>query len=106
VTGEPITLVTIPMWGMTMIDAELRAWLIDVGDAVELGAPMAEIETEKLSGQVEAPCSGVVRRLIAGPGDVLPVGAPIGVIADTTTTEAEIDAFLASAAEDPGTPSA
>jgi pyruvate dehydrogenase E2 component (dihydrolipoamide acetyltransferase) len=95
-TRGAITLIRIPMWGLTMLDAELRAWLVREGDAVASGDPVAEIETDKIAGQVEAPCSGLVRRLVARPGEVLPVGAALGVIADAETPDADIETFLSA----------
>jgi pyruvate dehydrogenase E2 component (dihydrolipoamide acetyltransferase) len=100
-TRDAITLVKVPMWGMTMLDGEMRAWLVGVGDTVQMGAPIAELETGKITGEVEAPAAGVVRRLLAMPGDVVLVGALIGVIADQTATEEEIDEFLSRESTDP-----
>jgi len=97
---DRITLIRVPMWGLTMLEAELRSWLVQEGDPVASGAPVAEIETDKITGQVEAPCSGVVRRLVARPGEMLPVGAPLGVIADADVMDAEIDAFLSAEGRD------
>jgi pyruvate dehydrogenase E2 component (dihydrolipoamide acetyltransferase) len=91
----PITKLGIPKWGMSMTEGKLVGWLVEEGTALAQGDPVAEVETEKINGVVEAPAAGVLRRKVAALGDQLPVGAMIGVIADASVPDAEIDAFVA-----------
>lgn len=88
--------VTIPKLGMTMEEGTLVRWLVDVGAQVESGNEVAEVETDKIANAVEASQSGVFRRKVANEGDVLPVGFLIGVLADASVSEEEIDAFIAA----------
>src|SRR3989442_8290473 len=55
-------------------------WLKRPGDAVQKGEPIVEIETDKVTVEIEAPASGVLRDVTAQPGDVVPVGQTIAVI--------------------------
>jgi pyruvate dehydrogenase E2 component (dihydrolipoamide acetyltransferase) len=84
-----------PKFGLLMKEGALVAWLVDEGTELSVGDDVAEVETDKINGVVEAPAAGVLRRKVANVGDVLPVGALLGVIADETIREAEIDAYVA-----------
>jgi len=55
-------------------------WVKNEGDAINKGDVLAEIETDKATVEVESSASGVVRKLLASPGDSVPVGAAIAVI--------------------------
>lgn len=90
-----ITPITMPKWGMTMEQAEFTEWAVSLGDTVQEGTKIAGIASDKIEGDLEAPASGVVRRLVAESGETYQVGDLLGVIADADTPEAEIDAFLA-----------
>jgi pyruvate dehydrogenase E2 component (dihydrolipoamide acetyltransferase) len=83
-----------PKWGMSMSEGTLVEWLADEGTALQVGDDVAEVETEKINGIVEATAAGVLRRHLAAPGDVVPVGGLIGVIAAVSVSEGEIDEFI------------
>ena len=85
----------VPKWGLSMTEGKLVEWLVDEGAELEQGAEVAEVETEKINGVVEAPAAGVLRRRVAVVGETLPVGALLGVIADESVSDADIDAFIA-----------
>ena len=74
--------VTLPKWGMTMQEATIDALTKNVGDEVEEGDVVAEVSTEKVNGEVEAPVEGIVVEIVVNVGDVIPVGAPIAYIED------------------------
>jgi pyruvate dehydrogenase E2 component (dihydrolipoamide acetyltransferase) len=84
-----------PKWGLSMTEGRVVEWLVQEGADVEVGADLAEVETEKINGVVESPAAGVLRRRVAAEGDVIPVGGLLGVIADAAVPDAEIDAFVA-----------
>ncbi len=84
-----------PKWGLSMTEGRLLLWLKEVGDEVAAGDELVEVETEKITGAVEATASGVLRRHVHPAGDVVPVGGLIGVIADASESDADIDAFVA-----------
>ncbi len=86
--------VTMPKWGLSMKEGKIAKWRVAEGASIEAGAEIVDIETEKIASAAEAPAKGVVRRLIAQEGEVVPVSGLIAVIADPSVAEAEIDAFV------------
>lgn len=86
---------TMPQWGLTMEEGLLVKWLVTVGDKVEPGMELAEIETDKAVTVLENIHSGVLRRIVADAGDVLPVGALLGIIAEEYVSDEEIEACIA-----------
>ena len=103
---EGLDAVTIPKWGIEMTHGTIVAWHKSVGDAVEAGEEIVDIETDKIVNSFEARSSGTLVRLLAEVGDELPVGRLIGVIASGAVTEDAIDAFVASQRSDAEAPPA
>jgi len=60
--------VILPKWGLTMEEATLSSWLVNAGDRVEEGQIIAEIETEKINNELEAPASGVISEILVEEG--------------------------------------
>jgi len=71
-----------PQMGFDMTEGTIAAWLKNEGDVVTKGEPIAEIETDKTTIQVESFSSGVLRKIVAQAGQKVPVGQVIGIIAD------------------------
>ena len=71
--------VTLPRWG-AMQEGDIVEWRVEVGRPVREGEVLALVETEKVSGEVEAPVSGVVSAILAGPGETVAAGAVIARI--------------------------
>ena len=59
----------------------LLNWLAEVGDTVQAGDVVAEIEADKATVEIEAPANGILSAQSAGPGDELAEGETIGMIA-------------------------
>jgi pyruvate dehydrogenase E2 component (dihydrolipoamide acetyltransferase) len=91
-----ITPIVMPKWGLSMKEGTVTAWLVDVGTKITVGMPILEVETDKIANAVEAPDPGVLRRRIAGDGDLLPVKALLGVMAGDDVSDAQIDEFIAA----------
>jgi pyruvate dehydrogenase E2 component (dihydrolipoamide acetyltransferase) len=87
--------IVMPKWGLAMEEGTLTAWLVEGGSEIEKGQEIAEIETTKIANVFESPASGTLRRLVAKPGEVLPVGALLGVLAPAAVSDADIDGFVA-----------
>ena len=71
---------TMPKMGFDMTEGKLAQWLKKVGDPVKRGEPIAEIETDKVNIEIEAPADGVLRGVFLEPGGTVPVGTLVGVI--------------------------
>ena len=59
--------------GMGMTDGTVMAWLKDVGDEVRQGECIAEVEAAKTTVEIEAPCDGILTRILAPAGTLVPV---------------------------------
>jgi len=95
VTGA-IHPITMPKWGIEMQEGTVTAWHFAPGQPVHKGDALLEVETDKIVNSVEAPVSGVLRRILGAPGEVRAVGALIGVFADAEVPESEVDRFIGS----------
>ena len=72
--------VIMPKFSMTQEEGRVMAWLVAEGDIIEKGDPLLEVETDKVTMEVEAPESGVLRGVAVKEGDVAPVTAVIAHI--------------------------
>lgn len=70
------TEVTLPKWGLTMEEATLVDWLVKEGDQVSEGQALANVETDKVTNELESPAAGVVKKIhVAAGTEEVPVGA-------------------------------
>ena len=67
--------IEMPKMGYDMTEGTLAKWLKKVGDEVARGEPIAEIETDKVTIEVESFDSGTITELLVNEGDTVPVGA-------------------------------
>lgn len=74
------TEVIMPALGLAQETGILVSWFKAEGEAVAKGEPLMEVETDKATVEIEAPASGVLARVTAGPGDKVPVGKTIALI--------------------------
>src|SRR5437773_1391331 len=72
--------VIMPALEMAQETGKVLKWLKAPGHAVRKGEPIVEIETDKVTVEIEAPASGVLRDVTARAGDVVPVGKTIARI--------------------------
>lgn len=72
--------ITMPKFGLTMQEGSIVRWLKREGDPVKAGEPVLEIETEKITCEVEAPANGVINKVLQPEGSVVPVGALLALI--------------------------
>ncbi len=72
--------VVMPQMGYDMDAGTLLRWLKNVGDPVERGEAIAEIETDKVNIEIEAFEGGVLRKTLITEGQSVPVGDPIAII--------------------------
>ncbi len=70
-----------PKMGFDMEQGKIVRWLKQEGDAVERGEKVVEIETEKVTIEVENFDDGILHTIVAQAGEEVPVGQPIAVVA-------------------------
>ena len=87
--------VRVPKWGLAMTEGKLTAWHKAAGERVTKGEDLVDIESSKIANVLEAPENGVLRRIVAGVDETLPVGALLGIIADADVADSDIDAYVA-----------
>jgi pyruvate dehydrogenase E2 component (dihydrolipoamide acetyltransferase) len=96
------TVIRMPEVMANATEAALQAWLVNVGDAVTLGQPLAEVETEKAMVEYNAEADGTLLRVLVEPGSTVDVGTPIAVIGAAGTSDAEVDEVLVANGVDLG----
>src|SRR5256714_13770549 len=69
-----------PALGIAQDTGRILRWLKAEGEAVEQGAPIMEIETDKVTVEVEAPASGTLSGLRAPEGVDVPVGQVVALV--------------------------
>jgi pyruvate dehydrogenase E2 component (dihydrolipoamide acetyltransferase) len=72
--------VKMPNLGYDMEQGKVVSWLKSVGDHVARGEPLAEIETDKTTVEMEASLSGVLLEIVCPEGAEAPVGAVIAYL--------------------------
>jgi pyruvate dehydrogenase E2 component (dihydrolipoamide acetyltransferase) len=105
-TDDRIVAVTMPKWGLSMQLGKITAWAVAEGDEVQAGDDLADIETEKITGTLEAADAGTVRRIVAWVGEDVPVSGTIALIAPAEVSDDALDAAVleARAVIDAGVP--
>jgi len=91
-----VTIVRLPKFGETMKDALIGKWYKKEGDRVNKGEPLVGVETEKFTVDVEAPDSGILRRIIVAENSVAVVGEPLCIIAEENEELPDIEAIKPS----------
>ena len=75
------TNVIMPALELAQETGKVLRWMKAPGDTVRKGEPIVEIETDKVTVEIEAPASGILSSVTAQEGDVVPVGQTIALIA-------------------------
>lgn len=78
-------------------EGAIQTWMVALGQRVDIGDPLAEIETEKAVVEFVAEAEGTLGRLLAEPGANIEVGAPIAVLLEPGEGEDDITAALTAA---------
>lgn len=88
--------VVMPKWGLSMKEGKLTGWLVEDGKKINVGEAILEVETDKIAGAVESLDVGILRRRLGEADTIYPVKALLGIIADETVSDADIEAYVAS----------
>lgn len=92
---DPISPIVMPKWGLSMTEGTIVRWLVSEGDTLAPGDEIAEVDTDKIDGDVESTAGGVLRKIVAAEGGRFRVGALLAVVADASVTDADIAGFVA-----------
>jgi pyruvate/2-oxoglutarate dehydrogenase complex dihydrolipoamide acyltransferase (E2) component len=79
---NPMTVIVPKSGGVTSTKATVVRWLKREGDRVQLGDPLVELETEKISYELESPAAGTLLKVLAFETAEVPVGEPLCQIGD------------------------
>jgi 2-oxoglutarate dehydrogenase dihydrolipoamide succinyltransferase (E2 component) len=72
--------VAMPKMGISVSEGTILEWRKQPGDWIEADETIADVTTDKVDVEIPAPASGRLARIVAGPGDTVPVGEPIAEI--------------------------
>jgi pyruvate/2-oxoglutarate dehydrogenase complex dihydrolipoamide acyltransferase (E2) component len=72
--------VTLPKWGVTMQEGTLARWHVAEGESVQEGQPLAEIVTDKIDAELEAPATGILAKQCVAAGEIAAVGSVVAII--------------------------
>src|SRR6056297_221289 len=72
--------IKVPTLGESVSEATIAQWLKQPGDTVKQDEPLVELETDKVTLEVNAPSSGTIGELLSNTGDNVEVGAVLGYI--------------------------
>jgi pyruvate dehydrogenase E2 component (dihydrolipoamide acetyltransferase) len=88
------TKVIMPKLSPTMEEGQISRWLKKEGDKVSMGEPLAEIDTDKATMEMQALANGVLRKILINEGQAAPLGQVIAVIGEA---DEDIAALVAEA---------
>lgn len=74
--------IVMPKFGLTMTEGLITAWHRKPGEMVKAGELLFEVETEKVTNEVEASVDGVLEEILFAEGSVVAVGLPIARLSD------------------------
>src|SRR5919107_5432627 len=84
------TKVIMPKLSPTMEEGQVSRWLKKEGDKVSMGEPIAEIDTDKATMEMQALSEGVLRKVLVQEGESAPLGQPIAIIGEPDEDIAEL----------------
>jgi 2-oxoglutarate dehydrogenase E2 component (dihydrolipoamide succinyltransferase) len=76
------TAIVVPALGESVTEATVGKWFKKPGDAVRADEPLVELETDKVTLEVNAPAAGVLSEIVVKEGQTVNVGAVLGAIAE------------------------
>ncbi len=82
--------IVVPEMGESVVDARVRRWLKKAGDAVTVGEPLVELETDKVDVEVSASKTGLLESIAHEEGADVKIGDTLGTIDDTQTSSSGV----------------
>ena len=80
------TAITMPDLGTTVEDVVLLKWLKEVGDPINRGEALCEVETDKATTDLESIAKGVLLKKVASEGDSITVGTIVAYVGELGET--------------------
>lgn len=96
-----MTQIVVPTLGESVTEATVAQWLKKEGEAVKRDEPIVELETDKVTLEVNAPSDGVIAKIIVGEGQNVGVGAVLGELSAANDSKPAAKAAPAAAASAP-----
>jgi len=93
--------VIMPKLSPTMEEGQIARWLKKEGDKVSMGEPLAEIDTDKATMEMQALTNGVLRKILVNEGESAPLGQLIAIVGEPNE---DISALLSEASAKVETP--
>src|SRR6476646_677106 len=93
--------VIMPKLSPTMEEGQIARWLKKEGDKVSMGEPLAEIDTDKATMEMQALANGVLRKILINDGESAPLGQLIAVIGEPDEDIATLLSEASAAANTP-----
>ena len=81
----------LPQWAMGIQEGMISQWLKAVGDPVESGEPIAEVEESKVSDVIHAPIAGYLIKILVQEGQTVPVRTPLCLIGTQDELRAQME---------------
>ena len=95
------TEITIPKLSDTMTEGLFAVWRKQIGDRIERGDIIAEVETDKAVMELESFASGILLRTFVHGGEQVPVGAVLGLIGEAAEMGSDLPETPAAAPRNP-----
>jgi len=96
--------IVVPALGESVTEATVAKWFKQVGDAIAADEPLVELETDKVTVEVNAPSAGTLAEIIVAAGGTVNVGAKLGAIGEGTGAPAKAKPAAAAPAAKPPAP--
>src|SRR6202521_186177 len=93
--------IRVPTLGESVTEATIGRWFKKAGDAVKADEPLLELETDKVTLEVNAPAAGVLAEITAKDGETVGPGALLGQIGEGAAGSAPAPKAAAPAKEAP-----
>ena len=98
--------VVLPALGESVTEGTVTRWLVEVGDTIEVDAPLVEVSTDKVDTEVPSPVAGVVEQILVPEDEDVEVGAALAIIGDGSGAAAPAAPAAAEAPAAPAAPAA
>src|SRR5882724_5302164 len=74
--------IKVPSLGESVTEATVAKWFKQAGEAVNADEPLVELETDKVTVEVNAPAAGTLSDIVVKAGDTVAVGAKLGTVTE------------------------